>query len=488
MSQTVTLDETIEVSRALHEVFAYVSEFSRIQEWDPAVARGHKLTPGAPAVGSEYRIDMKAGFSLHYTVIELEPEQRMLMTVDSRLFRAREEIIFTATAAGTAVRYIANFDFPAPLAAANKAYPAAMDRVGKSTMAGLKRALEDKFEAPAPSAPLALADRLVLPGLWRFTRLGYRTSRKHWNPLSAYLGNKRAIVTGATSGLGQAAAMALAALGAQVVLVARDRRKAEATARDIRAQTGNTHVGVEVCDLGVMTEVHALADRLLANGEPIDILVNNAGALFNPRQQTPEGFEKSFALLLLSPYILTERLHPLLVKAGAARVVNVSSGGMYTQKIHVDDLQSQRGKYSGSVAYARAKRGLMILTEEWASQWARDGIVVNAMHPGWADTPAWKTHCKPFTAQPRSCFAVPRREPTRRSGWRRPPRREGCRAGSGSTGNSIPAISSGVPGRRPQSGPGCWQRCVNCLTPPARPRDPRVGAPAGPAADSRRIG
>jgi len=65
----------------------------------------------------------------------------------------------------------------------------------------------------------------------------------------------------------------------------------------------------------------------------------------------------------------------------------VLSGGMYTQKIHVDDLQSRKGTYSGSVAYARAKRGLMILTEEWARRWASDGIVVNAMHPGWADTP-----------------------------------------------------------------------------------------------------
>jgi hypothetical protein len=72
---------------------------------------------------------------------------------------------------------------------------------------------------------------------------------------------------------------------------------------------------------------------------------------------------------------------------GVARVVNVLSGGMYTQKIHVDDLQSKNGTYSGSVAYARAKRGLMILTEEWARRWAKDGIVVNAMHPGWADTP-----------------------------------------------------------------------------------------------------
>jgi NAD(P)-dependent dehydrogenase (short-subunit alcohol dehydrogenase family) len=338
-------------------------------------------------VGSEFQIDMKAGFSLHYTVVEFEQDKRMLMTVDSRVFTAREEIQFSAEGDRTTVRYIANFDFPSPLAAANRIYPAAMDKVGKSTMEGLKKALEDDFAPPAASPLLAMADRLVLPGLWRFTRLGYSKSRKHWNPLSAYLGGKHAVVTGATSGVGEAAATALAELGARVTLVARSNKKAEATAREIRRQTGNSQVNVELCDLSVMAEVHGLADRLLAGGEPIDILVNNAGALFNPRQQTAEGFEKSFALLLLSPYILTERLQPLLAKAGSGRVVNVSSGGMYTQKIYPDDLQSQRGKYSGSVAYARAKRGLMILTETWAEQWREDGIVVNAMHPGWADTP-----------------------------------------------------------------------------------------------------
>jgi NAD(P)-dependent dehydrogenase (short-subunit alcohol dehydrogenase family) len=68
-------------------------------------------------------------------------------------------------------------------------------------------------------------------------------------------------------------------------------------------------------------------------------------------------------------------------------VVNVLSGGMYTQKIDVEDLQSEKTGYSGAVAYARAKRGLLIVTEEWARRWAKDGIVVNAMHPGWVDTP-----------------------------------------------------------------------------------------------------
>ena len=83
MDKTLTLDEQIEVDRPLREVYAYIAEFSRIQEWDPGVARGVKLTPGSPAVGSEYRIDMKAGFSLHYRIVELEPCARMRMEVSA---------------------------------------------------------------------------------------------------------------------------------------------------------------------------------------------------------------------------------------------------------------------------------------------------------------------------------------------------------------------------------------------------------------------
>ncbi len=407
MSNTVTLDENIDVLRPLREVFAYVSEFSRIEEWDPAVSTARKLTDGQPGVGSEYRIDMKAGFSLHYEVVEFEPDSRMLMTVTSKLFSAREEIFFTESDLGTNVRYVAKFRFRTPLAAFNKLFPGAMDRVGKSAMAGLKEALEDDFEAPKASNLLSLADRLVLPGIWRFTKLGYRNSRKRWKAVSAYQGDRHALITGATSGIGKAAARQLADLGAKITVVARNEAKVRQLVAELSEQSGNDAIGYEIADLSVMADVNALCDRLLEAGNPIDMLINNAGALFNPRQQTAEGFEKSFALLLLSPYILTERLYPLLKAGDSPRVVNVLSGGMYTQKIQADDLQSQRGEFSGSVAYARAKRGLMILTEEWAERWRDEGIVVNAMHPGWVDTPGVETALPEFYRMTRRFLRTP---------------------------------------------------------------------------------
>jgi NAD(P)-dependent dehydrogenase (short-subunit alcohol dehydrogenase family) len=254
-------------------------------------------------------------------------------------------------------------------------------------MKGLREALEDNFQAPDPSPRLALADRLILPGIWRFTRLGYSISKSRFTGINADLSDQTIVITGATSGIGAAAARSLAQLGAKLIIVARNAKKAQAFV-DRLEQEGLPRPRIELADLSLMADVSALATRLLDRGEAIDVLINNAGALFNQRVVTAEGVEQSFATLLLSPYILTEMLYPLLRKAGSARVINVSSGGMYTQALQIDDLEFEQDDYNGSRAYARAKRGLVDLTEVWAKAWQKDGITVHAMHPGWADTPA----------------------------------------------------------------------------------------------------
>ena len=117
------------------------------------------------------------------------------------------------------------------------------------------------------------------------------------------------------------------------------------------------------------------------------MLVNNAGALASERTLSVDGIELTFATNVLGPFLLTNLLLPLLEQSKPARIVNVSSGGMYTQRIHLDDLQMDHEEFDGPTAYARAKRAQVILTELWAERLQDTGVVVHAMHPGWVDTP-----------------------------------------------------------------------------------------------------
>jgi NAD(P)-dependent dehydrogenase (short-subunit alcohol dehydrogenase family) len=156
-----------------------------------------------------------------------------------------------------------------------------------------------------------------------------------------------------------------------------------------------------------MDEVRGLAERLLSEEPGLHVLVNNAGALYPDRGLTGEGIEKTFALDLLSPFLLTNLLLPGLKASRPARIVNVSSGGMYTQRIRVDDLEFETGAYDGSIAYARAKRGLVILTEMWAEEWKDQGVIVHSMHPGWADTPGVSSSLPSFYRATKKILRTP---------------------------------------------------------------------------------
>ncbi len=232
-----------------------------------------------------------------------------------------------------------------------------------------------------------LLDRTVVLAPAGFTKFGYQARRGPGRPIDASLENKTMVVTGATSGLGLATARSLARLGATVVLVGRDRGRTEAALNEVRAAVPDVPVTAELADLSLMSEVRALAERLLAAHPEVHGVVNNAGTLFPEREVTDEGIERTLATNLLSHFLLTNLLIPRLVASAPARIVNVSSGGMYTQRIAVDDLQSASDPYQGARAYARTKRGQVILTEMWAEQLAGTGVTVNSMHPGWADTP-----------------------------------------------------------------------------------------------------
>ena len=239
----------------------------------------------------------------------------------------------------------------------------------------------------APSLVNSLMDRLILPGALGFTRFGYAWRKRGWSDDDFPMEGRTVVVTGATSGLGLSAAHSLARLGARVVLVGRNPGKAEQACQDVIAASGNEDVAVQLADLGLMSEVRSLAARLLESEPAIHVLINNAAILPAERELTAEGLEQTFATDLLSPYLLTELLLPRLRDSAPARIVNVLSGGMYFSGLEADDLEYEQDDFDGARAYARAKRALMVLTEQWAEELEGSGVVVNAMHPGWADTP-----------------------------------------------------------------------------------------------------
>jgi NAD(P)-dependent dehydrogenase (short-subunit alcohol dehydrogenase family) len=136
-----------------------------------------------------------------------------------------------------------------------------------------------------------------------------------------------------------------------------------------------------------LASVRAAAAEILDREPRLDVLVDNAGTMVPTREITAEGFERTFATMVLGPFTLISRLAPRLAESPDGRIVAVTSGGMYTQALPLDDLAYEQGPYTGALAYARAKRAQVALVREWARRLRGTGVVANAMHPGWADTP-----------------------------------------------------------------------------------------------------
>jgi dehydrogenase/reductase SDR family member 12 len=223
-----------------------------------------------------------------------------------------------------------------------------------------------------------------------FTRVGYgvRSRLELWPPLDRYdLSGRVVVITGATSGLGLAAAGALAGCGATVEMVARNIDKAATACRALRAAGAPGGVDFVVADLADLNAVRAAAAEIARRHARIDVLVHNAGALDRTYVRSPQGIEVTVAGQVVGPFLLTELLVPPLRGATPGRVIWVSSGGMYSETLSVTRLESGPGNYDGTKVYARAKRAQVTLAAMWSERLRSDGIVVHSMHPGWADTP-----------------------------------------------------------------------------------------------------
>lgn len=200
---------------------------------------------------------------------------------------------------------------------------------------------------------------------------------------------KVALVTGATNGIGEITAQALAQQGAEVVIVSRSPQKCADSVQKIKQATGNSAVSFIAGDLSLMSEVRRVAEQFKAQHSRLDVLVNNAGAFYDKRQQTSEGNEMTFALNHLNYFLLThlllDRLQATGEQTGDARVINVSSDAHQLGKINFEDIQRTRS-YSGFRAYGESKLMNVMFSYTLANKLTGTPISVNALHPGFVRT------------------------------------------------------------------------------------------------------
>jgi len=199
------------------------------------------------------------------------------------------------------------------------------------------------------------------------------------------LQGKTCVITGATSGIGEVAAERLAAMGARLVLIARDRARGEAALRRLRARAPGAAHRVLYADLMLIAEVKRVAAEIAAQERRIDILVNNAGAIFSYRRLTAEGLERTFALNHMAYFVLSHGLREPLLAAAPARVVNTASAAHQSAQLRFEDLQFARA-YNGVSAYQRSKLCNILFTRELSRRWVGKGVTVNCLHPGFVAT------------------------------------------------------------------------------------------------------
>ncbi len=385
------ITKTITVARCAKDCFLYLSDVRNLIEWDPAVSATRIDSQGPVAKGSYFTVRVAIGalsVPFRYIITEYNFNMRIVMIGRSSFLNVNDTIELSESDGLTTISYRAEFHFKFGLERLFPKLADALDRQCQLAIDGLKSALTATADEAFLSARNAKADSKTLSALRTFTRHGYVTGRKVWAPMSERMEGRHVVLTGANSGIGLAAAIDLASAGASLTLVVRDKVKASQTAKSIKEATGRTDIQFEFADLSLLKDTDVLIDRLLTKGDTIDVLINNAGALFNDHTMTSEGLEKSYALLLLSPWRMCERLFPLLKNHDdTARIINVVSGGMYAERLNLKRLNMTSDGYRGARAYAQCKRALSIMTEVWAERWQHHNIVVNAMHPGWSDTP-----------------------------------------------------------------------------------------------------
>ena len=198
---------------------------------------------------------------------------------------------------------------------------------------------------------------------------------------------KTILISGATNGIGKQSALELAKMGAQIVIIGRNKAKTEETLREIQTSSGNKDVHALIADLSSMAEVRRVADDFKKQYARLDVLLNNAGGFFSERQESVDGYEMTFALNHLSYFLLTHLLLDRLKADAPSRIVSVSSEAHMMSPLNFDDLQSKQSYgMAGFRPYGQSKLMNVMFTYELARRLAGTGVTANALHPGAVNT------------------------------------------------------------------------------------------------------
>lgn len=381
------LRREVVLARPLADVQRYLRDFSTIEQWDPGVIEAVKRTPGPVVVGTEF--DLVLDFlgrpvPMQYTLTTLT-DDTLVLTGHGEGFQAVDTLRLQAEDAhSTRLFYAADLSWNALPGWSLPLLKVWGRRLADQAMRGLQRALAE--DGPVQPGPLArLGERLILPGMWNYTRRGYR--RLPSRGLSRSMAGRWVGITGVTSGLGLAMAQQLGRLGASLVLVGRGEERLQAAAEAVRDFAGApVTVHCLSAELSSVADTYRLLDVLQREFPQLDVWINNAGALFDSHALTAEGHERALAVNFLSPAILARGLAPAIGARGG-RIINMVSGGLYSQGLRLQDMNFANEPYNGPKAYARAKRALLDLSQYWAAQAETGQACWHVVHPGWADTP-----------------------------------------------------------------------------------------------------
>ncbi len=416
---------TVTSDRPPEETFDYLAEFSNAAEWDPGVAAARRLDDGPVGLASAFLLDVRVGslvVPLEYRVVAYQRPERVVLLGENATIRSEDTVtVVSVPGGGSALTYDADLQLKGPLSLFNPLLRIPFGKIGDRGLSGLRRVLAaDPSEYPgAPSrerdpGPNDGTAARVVDGVLEATVVGsfssigprVRSRMSGW-PAPPSMVGRVVLVTGATSGLGLASAIDLARGGATVLGTARSRSRADEATETIRLAVPTAEVDFLIADLSGLDQVRDLAEQFSAGHDRLDVLIHNAGALSRSYTSTDDGGEITVVTQLVAPFLLTGLLFERLEAATPSRVIQVSSGGMYTQRFDLGELEMSPADYDGAKAYARVKRAQLVLMHEWVRRTGGSGVDFASMHPGWVDTPGIRSGLPVFSKVMRPLLRTP---------------------------------------------------------------------------------